>query len=129
MSPRSSIRPFSTYINCSTEAAKHGLPVRADGGIQCSGDIVTALAGGTSSVMLGSVLAGTGESPGEKTLFRGRAYKVYRGMGSSEAMREGAADATARPPARPRSSSPRASWAVSRTGAPCPTPSSPWRAD
>ncbi|MDR1313527.1 MAG: IMP dehydrogenase [Deltaproteobacteria bacterium] len=83
---------MSAIFNCSEEAAKHDLPVIADGGIQYSGDIVKALAGGASSVMLGSVLAGTDESPGEKTLFRGRAYKVYRGMGSIEAMREGSAD-------------------------------------
>ncbi|MDR1035818.1 MAG: IMP dehydrogenase [Deltaproteobacteria bacterium] len=83
---------MTAIFNCSEEAAKHDLPVVADGGIQYSGDIVKALAGGASSVMLGSVLAGTDESPGEKTLFRGRAYKTYRGMGSIEAMRDGSAD-------------------------------------
>lgn len=83
---------MSAIFACAEEAARHDLPVVADGGIQYSGDIVKALAGGASAVMLGSVLAGTDESPGEKTLFRGRAYKVYRGMGSIEAMRDGSAD-------------------------------------
>jgi IMP dehydrogenase len=83
---------MTAIFNCADEAARHDLPLIADGGIQYSGDVVKALAGGASSVMLGSVLAGTDESPGEKTLFQGRAYKVYRGMGSIEAMREGSAD-------------------------------------
>jgi IMP dehydrogenase len=83
---------MTAVMDCAGEAALRGLPLIADGGIQYSGDIVKALAGGASSVMLGSVLAGTDESPGEKTLFQGRAYKVYRGMGSIEAMREGSAD-------------------------------------
>jgi IMP dehydrogenase len=84
---------MTAIFSCAAEAERHGgLPLIADGGIQYSGDIVKALAGGASSVMLGSVLAGTDESPGDKTLFQGRAYKTYRGMGSIEAMRDGSAD-------------------------------------
>jgi IMP dehydrogenase len=83
---------MSAIFDCSEEGDRLGLPIIADGGIQYSGDIVKALAGGAAAVMLGSVLAGTDESPGEKTLYQGRAYKVYRGMGSLEAMREGSAD-------------------------------------
>ena len=74
------------------EASKAGIPIIADGGIRYSGDVTKALAGGASSVMIGSLLAGTEESPGETVLFQGRRYKVYRGMGSIEAMREGSID-------------------------------------
>jgi IMP dehydrogenase len=74
------------------EASKAEIPVIADGGIRYSGDVTKALAGGASSVMIGSLLAGTEESPGETVLFQGRRYKVYRGMGSIEAMREGSID-------------------------------------
>jgi IMP dehydrogenase len=83
---------MSAIFDCAEVAHRLGIPIIADGGIQYSGDIVKALAAGASSVMLGALLAGTDESPGEKTLFQGRAYKVYRGMGSIEAMREGSAD-------------------------------------
>ncbi len=71
---------------------KAGIPIIADGGIKYSGDIVKALAGGANSVMIGSLFAGTEESPGETILFQGRTYKVYRGMGSMEAMAEGSKD-------------------------------------
>jgi len=74
------------------EASKAEIPIIADGGIRYSGDVTKALAGGASSVMIGSLLAGTEESPGETVLFQGRTYKVYRGMGSIEAMREGSRD-------------------------------------
>jgi IMP dehydrogenase len=66
--------------------------VIADGGVKFSGDITKALAGGGDSVMIGSLFAGTEESPGETILFQGRTYKVYRGMGSLEAMKEGSRD-------------------------------------
>lgn len=73
-------------------AGPAGIPVIADGGVKFSGDVVKALAVGAESVMVGSLLAGTEESPGEKLLFEGRAYKVYRGMGSVGAMQEGSKD-------------------------------------
>ncbi len=72
--------------------SKHGLPLIADGGIKYSGDITKAIAAGASSVMLGNLLAGTDESPGEVVIYQGRAYKTYRGMGSLEAMKEGSRD-------------------------------------
>ncbi len=78
------------------EAAKAGreynIPIIADGGIKYSGDITKAIAAGAESVMIGSLFAGTEESPGETILYQGRTYKVYRGMGSIEAMREGSGD-------------------------------------
>ena len=73
-------------------AAKHGIPVIADGGIKYSGDIVKALAAGANVVMLGSVLAGCEESPGDTEIYQGRRFKVYRGMGSLGAMAEGSKD-------------------------------------
>jgi len=73
-------------------AFKHHIPVIADGGIKYSGDIVKALAAGAHSVMIGSLFAGTEESPGETILYQGRSYKVYRGMGSLEAMKLGSRD-------------------------------------
>jgi IMP dehydrogenase len=78
--------------NCSSVAKKYGIPVIADGGIKYSGDITKALAAGAHSVMIGSLFAGTDESPGEIVLFQGRSYKVYRGMGSIGAMEQGAKD-------------------------------------
>ena len=73
-------------------ASKHNIPVIADGGIKYSGDIVKAIACGANSVMVGGLFAGTEESPGETVLFQGRSYKVYRGMGSLEAMKLGSRD-------------------------------------
>jgi IMP dehydrogenase len=83
---------LSAIIACAREARSFGVPVIADGGIKFSGDITKALAGGADCVMIGGLFAGTDESPGETILFQGRTYKVYRGMGSVEAMREGSHD-------------------------------------
>lgn len=77
---------------CAEEAEKHKVPIIADGGIKYSGDITKALAAGAHTVMIGSIFAGTEESPGEKILYQGRSYKVYRGMGSIGAMEEGSKD-------------------------------------
>ncbi|RMD82790.1 MAG: IMP dehydrogenase, partial [Candidatus Dadabacteria bacterium] len=79
----------TAIVEACKAAAPAGVPVIADGGIRFSGDITKALAAGASSVMIGSLLAGTEESPGETVLYQGRTYKVYRGMGSLEAMRGG----------------------------------------
>ena len=73
-------------------AAKYGIPVIADGGIKYSGDIVKALAAGANVVMVGSLVAGCKESPGEYELYQGRQFKVYRGMGSLAAMGKGSSD-------------------------------------
>ena len=83
---------LSAVLDASNELKKKGIPVIADGGIRFSGDVVKAIAGGASSVMIGSLLAGTEEAPGEVILYEGRKFKSYRGMGSVEAMEEGAKD-------------------------------------
>ncbi|MBU2644297.1 IMP dehydrogenase [bacterium] len=83
---------MTAIFNCASVGLKHGVPIIADGGIKFSGDIVKALAGGASTVMLGSMLAGTTESPGQVILYQGRRYKQYRGMGSIGAMKEGSKD-------------------------------------
>ncbi|MGL4209670.1 MAG: IMP dehydrogenase [Candidatus Adiutrix sp.] len=83
---------MTAIFECAAEAARCGITILADGGIKFSGDIVKALAGGAAAIMIGSLFAGTEESPGEKILYQGRTYKTYRGMGSIEAMREGSAD-------------------------------------
>jgi len=83
---------MTAIMECAREAARANIPIIADGGVRFSGDITKALAGGASSIMIGSLLAGTEESPGETELFQGRTYKVYRAMGSIEAMREGSKD-------------------------------------
>jgi len=77
---------------CSRAAEKHGVPIISDGGVKYSGDVVKALAAGASSVMIGSLLAGTEEAPGDVILYQGRSYKSYRGMGSIGAMKEGSKD-------------------------------------
>ncbi len=78
--------------NCAAISKKTGVPIIADGGIKYSGDIAKALGAGADSVMLGSLLAGTQESPGELVIYQGRSYKAYRGMGSVEAMKKGSSD-------------------------------------
>lgn len=83
---------ISAIDECAREGAKHGVPIIADGGIKYSGDIAKALAVGASSVMIGSLLAGTEESPGESIMYQGRKYKSYRGMGSIGAMQKGSND-------------------------------------
>ncbi|MBI3995854.1 MAG: IMP dehydrogenase [Nitrospirae bacterium] len=83
---------LTAVSNCAGAAAKSGVPIIADGGIKYSGDISKAIAAGADSVMIGSIFAGTEESPGETVLFQGRSYKVYRGMGSLGAMVKGGRD-------------------------------------
>lgn len=83
---------ITAVYDAATEARKHGKAIIADGGIKYSGDIVKALAAGGHAVMLGSLLAGTTESPGETEIFQGRRFKVYRGMGSLGAMEQGSKD-------------------------------------
>ncbi len=83
---------LTAVMDCAEEAEKYGKRIIADGGIKYSGDIVKALAAGGSAVMIGSLLAGTAESPGEIELYQGRSFKVYRGMGSLSAMEAGSKD-------------------------------------
>lgn len=83
---------ITAVYDCATEARKHGKAIIADGGIKYSGDIIKALAAGGHVVMLGSLLAGTTESPGETEIFQGRQFKNYRGMGSIAAMEKGSKD-------------------------------------
>jgi len=83
---------LTAVMDCSAAAAKHGVPIIADGGIKFSGDMVKALAAGASTVMIGSLFAGTEEAPGEMIIFKGKSYKSYRGMGSIGAMAQGSKD-------------------------------------
>ncbi len=83
---------MTAVLECAAIAEKHSVPIIADGGIKYSGDIVKAIAGGASVVMLGSLLAGCEESPGETEVYQGRQFKVYRGMGSLAAMNKGSRD-------------------------------------
>lgn len=83
---------ISAVLECSAAASKLGVPVISDGGIKQTGDVPKAIAAGADSVMLGGMFAGTEEAPGEKVLYEGRSFKVYRGMGSIEAMKKGSKD-------------------------------------
>ncbi|MDD8018951.1 MAG: IMP dehydrogenase [Bacteroidota bacterium] len=83
---------ITAVLNCAQVARKYKIPVIADGGIKQTGDIAKAIAAGADSVMIGGLFAGLQESPGEKVLYEGRTYKIYRGMGSLGAMKEGSKD-------------------------------------
>jgi IMP dehydrogenase len=83
---------ITAIANCVEIAASQGVPIIADGGIKYSGDVAKAIAAGAHSVMIGSLFAGTEESPGETILYEGRSFKAYRGMGSMGAMKEGSGD-------------------------------------
>ena len=83
---------LSAIMNCKAVSDRTGVPLIADGGVKFSGDIAKALGAGAHSVMLGGALAGTEESPGDTIIYQGRSYKVYRGMGSLEAMQSGSKD-------------------------------------
>jgi|UniRef100_A0A7C3WHI5 IMP dehydrogenase len=83
---------LTAILECAQATQKADIPLIADGGIKYSGDITKALAAGAEAVMIGSLFAGTDESPGETVIFQGRSYKIYRGMGSEEAMKAGSRD-------------------------------------
>ena len=83
---------LTAVMDCAEVGEKYGIPVIADGGIKFSGDITKAIAAGASAVMIGSLFAGTEEAPGETTIYKGRTFKTYRGMGSSAAMSNGSND-------------------------------------
>ena len=83
---------LTAVLDCAEAADKYGRTIIADGGIKYSGDITKALAAGASAVMIGSLFAGTKESPGETEIYQGRSFKVYRGMGSIAAMKQGSSD-------------------------------------
>ena len=83
---------FTAVLECAAACREAGVPAIADGGMRTSGDIVKAIAAGADAVMIGSLLAGTDEAPGEVFLYQGRSYKSYRGMGSIGAMARGSAD-------------------------------------
>ncbi len=83
---------ITAIINCAKAAKEYDIPVIADGGVKYSGDITKAIAAGANVVMIGSLFAGTNESPGEEELYEGRRFKVYRGMGSMGAMQAGSRD-------------------------------------
>jgi IMP dehydrogenase len=83
---------LTAILQCSKVAAQARVPLIADGGVKQTGDIAKAIAAGADAVMIGGLFAGVDESPGEKVLYEGRSYKVYRGMGSIEAMKQGSRD-------------------------------------
>jgi IMP dehydrogenase len=82
----------SAVFECARAAKRRGIPIISDGGVKYSGDVVKAIAAGASSVMMGSLFAGTDEAPGDMVLYQGRSYKMYRGMGSLGAMKKGSKD-------------------------------------
>ena len=86
------IPQVTAIMNCRAVSSKTGVPLIADGGVKFSGDVAKAIGAGAHTVMIGGLFAGTDESPGEVVIFQGRSYKVYRGMGSIEAMRRGSKD-------------------------------------
>jgi IMP dehydrogenase len=86
------IPQISAIGDCARVGDRHGVPIIADGGVKHSGDVTKAIAAGASTVMIGSLFAGTDESPGDLVLYQGRSYKVYRGMGSLGAMKKGSRD-------------------------------------
>src|SRR5215469_15094625 len=88
---------ISAVSDCARIGDRHGVPIVADGGVKHSGDVAKAIAAGASSVMIGSLFAGTDESPGDLVLYQGRSYKVYRGMGSIGAMQKGSRDRYGQP--------------------------------
>ncbi|MCI0530696.1 MAG: IMP dehydrogenase, partial [candidate division Zixibacteria bacterium] len=88
----SGVPQLTAVAECAEVCSQYGVSLISDGGIRYSGDIVKALAAGADAVMIGSLFAGTEESPGDKVLLEGRSYKVYRGMGSMEAMKSGSRD-------------------------------------
>lgn len=94
---------ISAIMDCAEEAQKAGIPIVADGGIRYSGDLTKAFAAGAHVIMIGSLFAGTDESPGEVVLYQGRSYKVYRGMGSISAMQRGSKDRYGQEEATPMS--------------------------
>ncbi|NLH87398.1 MAG: IMP dehydrogenase, partial [Firmicutes bacterium] len=83
---------FSAILECSAAASEAGVRIVADGGVKFSGDMTKALAAGAHVVMVGQLLAGTDESPGDMEIYKGRSFKVYRGMGSISAMKAGSSD-------------------------------------
>lgn len=83
---------ITAIMDCARVASRYGVPLIADGGIKQTGDIAKAIAAGADTVMIGGLFAGVDESPGEKVLYEGRSYKIYRGMGSIEAMKQGSRD-------------------------------------
>ena len=83
---------ITAVSDCSRAADRHNVPIIADGGVKYSGDVTKAIAAGASTVMIGSLFAGTDEAPGDLVLYQGRSYKVYRGMGSIGAMKRGSKD-------------------------------------
>jgi IMP dehydrogenase len=83
---------ITAVVEAAKAASKAGVPVIADGGVKFTGDVPKAIAAGADSVMIGGLFAGVDEAPGEKALYEGRSFKMYRGMGSVEAMKEGSKD-------------------------------------